>query len=454
MFRAGAAFFSYFVLAVRARHNFRVTHPMNSDVPEKTRLNFGFIPLADCAPLVVAKERGYFERYGLEVSLHRQASWANIRDKLAVGALDGAHMLAAMPIAMSLGLDALHVPMVAPLALNLNGNAVTVSERLYQEMLAADAASMSTPPLSARALKLVVEARRRQGKPPLTFAMVFPFSTHNYLLRYWLASAGIDPDRDIRLIVVPPPQMVSRLQTGNVDGYCVGEPWNELAVTEGMGRVVITSYEIWNNHPEKVFGVKRDWAELYPNTLKAVLMALLEAARWMDDAEHRDEVAALIAREDYVGVAESVLRLSMSGGFVYAPETAAKPLPDFDVFHRYAATFPWLSHAEWLMTQMMRWGQLAECSDIHSAAAAVYRPDLYRQAASGLGLPCPAVERKQEGGHAGHWLLEAGDSTLVMGADLFFDGMRFDPADPLGYLGGFSPRGQTAGVGRLAAGNG
>lgn len=430
----------------------RQTNPIGSG-PEQTRLNLGFIPLTDCAPLAVAKELGFFEKYGLDVSLSKQASWANIRDKVAVGALDGAHMLAAMPIAMSLGLDALHVPMVAPLALDLNGNAVTVSQALYRRMLEADPEAGVEAPAAARALKKVIEADRRQGKPPLTFAMVFPFSTHNYQLRYWLASGGVDPDRDIRLTVVPPPQMVARLQAGSVDGYCVGEPWNERAVADGIGRVVVTSYEIWNNHPEKVLGFKRDWAESHPNTLQAVLMALLEAAQWMDQPEHRSDVARLISAEDYVDAPEEVIGLSMAGSFVYAQGEAPRQRPDFHVFYRHAATFPWLSHAEWLITQMVRWGQLAEPIDIRRAAADIYRPDMYRRAALALGLPCPTLDRKREGGHAEAWLLHEATAPIAMGPDRFCDGRQFDPAALADYLAGFHLSRRPLDTLRLTAGN-
>jgi nitrate/nitrite transport system substrate-binding protein len=401
--------------------------------PERTRLTLGFIPLTDCAPLVIALEKGWFRRHGLDVTLSRQVSWASIRDKVAAGVLDGAHMLAAMPIATSLGLGEVATPLVTALSLDLNGNAITVSDALYQRMRKADPAAMENRARTARALAKVVAASQR----PVNFAMVFPFSTHNYLLRYWLAAAGIDPDRDLRLQVVPPPYMVDALRSGDIDGYCVGEPWNGQAIAEGVGRGLVTDYEIWNNHPEKVFGVTLDWAERYPNTHKAVLMALIEAAQWIDQPDNRAEVAEILAREEYVNAAPEVVSLSMGGAFRFGTDEAPVAMPDFNVFHRYAANFPWHSHAVWFITQMYRWGQLDEAVNIRKLAEQVYRPDVYRDAARDLGLPFPTHGYKTEGLHDEPQRLAEATQPLTLGPDGFCDGRVFDPADPVGYLAGF-----------------
>jgi ABC-type nitrate/sulfonate/bicarbonate transport system substrate-binding protein len=404
---------------------------------EKTRLKLGFIPLTDCAPLAVALEKGLFRKYGLDVELSRQVSWANIRDKVAAGALDGAHMLAAMPIAAGLGLSEVTTPIVAALSLDLNGNAITVSRALYRRMGEADPEAAASRAQAARALAKVLAADRAAGRDPMYFAMVFPFSTHNYLLRYWLAAAGIVPDRDLRLTVVPPPYMVEALRSGDIDGYCVGEPWNEQAVTDGVGRSLLTDYDIWNNHPEKVFGVTREWAERHPNTHKALLMALLEAAAWIDRPDHRPEVVEILAREEYVNAAPEVVQMSMKGSFRFGPDEDPVAMPDFNVFHRYTANFPWHSHAVWFITQMYRWGQLDEAVNIRAVAERVYRPDLYREAARELGLPFPTRGYKTEGLHdEPQWLDEAADS-LLLGPDCFCDGRVFDPEDPVGYLAGF-----------------
>jgi nitrate/nitrite transport system substrate-binding protein len=412
-------------------------HIAGSEGLEKTRLKLGFIPLTDCAPLVIALEKGLFRKHGLDVELYRQMSWASIRDKVAAGALDGAHMLAAMPLATTLGLGAIKAPLVAALSLDLNGNAITVSKGLYRRMVDADPEAASNRSLTARALARVIGADHAACREPMRFAMVFPYSAHNYLLRYWLAAVGIAPDRDVRLTVVPPPYMVEALRSGEIDGYCVGEPWNEQAVAEGAGRSLVTSQEIWANHPEKVFGVTQEWAERHPNTHKAALMALLEACAWIDRPENRPEVSEILAREEYVNAAPEVVSLSMGGSFRFDTDEEPVAMSDFNVFHRFAANFPWQSHAVWFITQMVRWGQIAEPVNIRQAAEQVYRPDLYREAARELGFTFPTLNYKTEGLHDEPQHLEAAAASLRLGPDCFCDGRVFDPADPVGYLAGF-----------------
>jgi len=420
---------------------------------EKRDLTLGFIPLTDCAPLVVAKEKGHFEKYGLNVTLSKETSWANIRDKVAIGILDGAQMLAGMPIAMSLGIGPMAKPMVPALSMDLNGNAITVSTALYERMVAADPQAMKRRPLSAAALKKVIEADRAAGREPLTFAMVFPFASHNYELRYWMAAAGIDPDNDVRLVVVPPPQMVGNLEKGAIDGYCVGEPWNAVAVQSGIGRTLITKYEIWNNSPEKVFGVTEEWAEQNPNTHQAVLMALLEACRWIDEPENRIEVTSLIAQSRYVNAPEHIVRMSMMGSFQYAANEMPRALIDFNVFHRYAANFPWRSHAMWFITQMLRWGQIDRAINIKAVADSVYRPDIYKRAADALGLITPHIAYKTEGHHDCNWQLQEGEAEIVMGPDRFLDGSRFDPSSAVEYLSGFAINHMSVSASELAGHN-
>lgn len=378
------------------------------DAPEVKALRLGFIPLTDCASLVVAFEKGLFKKYGLEVSLSKEASWANIRDKVALGELDGAHMLAGMPIASTLGVGALPKEMVTAFSMDLNGNAVTLSNAL-RERGAKDLVS----------LKRVIDEDKKKGKI-YTFAMVFPVSTHNYYLRYWLASGGIDPDNDIRLIVIPPPQMVANLRAGNVDGYCVGEPWNERAVHDGVGWTVVTDYEIWKNNPEKVFGVTKEWAEKHPRTHRALVRAMIEANQWMDDPANRMQVVKWISQRQYVNAPEEVVAKSMTGTYDYGNGRIEK-LPDFNVFYRHNATYPWRSHAVWFMTQMVRWGQMKPMTNdaYRAAAERIYLADTYREAADELGVPVPKEEYKKE--------------TLC-------DGIKFDPADPEGYVKKFKIR--------------
>ncbi|MEW8288322.1 MAG: CmpA/NrtA family ABC transporter substrate-binding protein [Candidatus Thiodiazotropha endolucinida] len=410
---------------------------LNPDTLEKNELILGFIPLTDCAPLVIAKEMGFFEKYGLEVSLSKETSWANIRDKVAIGILDGAQMLAPMPLAMSLGLGPIQKPMVTAFSMDLNGNAITVSSDLYREMLTVDSDDMLQHSTTVLALKTVIDNRNKKGLEPLSFAVVFPFSTHNYELRYWMASAGIDPDRDVRLVVVPPSQMVEQLQKGLIDGYCVGEPWNSIAVQKGLGHTLITKYEIWKNSPEKVFGVTEEWAVQHPNTHLALLRALLEASRWVDSRENRAKVTEIISRSIYINAPENIVRMSMTGTYQFAPNSMPQALPDFNVFHRYAANYPWRSHAVWFMTQMIRWGQIEEPIDIHATAAEVYRPDIYRAAGKLLGIAAPTADHKLEGAHHQNWKLVESSVTTLLGADSFFDDSIFDPMSPLDYLKSF-----------------
>ncbi len=318
---------------------------------ERTDLKIGFIPLTDCAPLVAAKEWGFFSDEGLEVELTREASWAAIRDKVAFGLLDGAHMLSGIPIAATAGIAGPHHPMVTGLSLSLNGNAITVSNELHERILEFNPQALESRPVSASVLMPMIQENRRNNYKPLTFATVFPVSSHHYELRYWLSAAGIDPDRDLRLVVVPPHEMVGYLRAGYIDGYCVGEPWNEQAVLEGVGQVLITSHEIWNNKPEKVLGVTRDWAEAHPHTHLALIRALLRAAREIDGPDRRMEVARLIAQRHYVDAPFDAIAMSMAGRFHYSLDEE-RLMPDFNVFHRYAANFPWRSHAMWTLTQM------------------------------------------------------------------------------------------------------
>jgi nitrate/nitrite transport system substrate-binding protein len=410
-----------------------------SEPLETTTLRLGFIPLNDCAPLAVAAEMGLFAAEGLDVTLSREASWANIRDKVALGLLDGAHMLGPMPIAASLGIGGEPTAMIAPMALNLNGSAITVSVAVAQAMRAVDPPGMAVRPRTAAPLKALIDQRRARGEPPLTFAVVFPYSVHNYELRYWMAAAGIDPDRDVRLVVAPPPRMAGALKAGEIDGFCVGAPWNGVAVSEGGGEVMAFASDWWGMGPDKVFGVTRTWAERHPATLTAVMRALLRAAAWADAPRNRAELAALLTRPDYVGAPEAVVRLSLVGPMPYAAGQAAADARDLLVFHRNCANFPWTSHALWFASQMVRWGQAPESLDF-AAAAAVYRPDLFRRAAASLGEAAPLADRKAEGGHDAPWSLETTAGTVAMAPDRFLDGGVFDPDRPLDYVRRFEIR--------------
>lgn len=391
-------------------------------VLERDRVTLGFVPLNDCAPLVVAQHQGYFREEGLDVALSRESSWANIRDKVILGALDGAHMPAPMPLAASLGIAGPCKPMLTPCVLNLNGNAITVSEALYQRMARLAPESLLERPVSAQALRRVLEADRRSGRRPLRFATVFPTSTHHYQLRYWLNAAGIDPDRDLQLVVIPPPQMAAAMEAGAIAGCCVGEPWNSYIIHAGVGRALISSYEIWNNSAEKVLGFTETWAQQHPRTLTALVRAVLRACAWLDRApEHRIAAAKLLARPGYVDASLGTVMAGLGGAFRYTAAEVAE-LDDFVVFHRYAANFPWRSQALWFAQQMARCEQLPPGADVETAIRCSYRPDLFAAAAQELGLPVPSEDSKPEGVHSGPWRLRATGGTIAMGADRFFDG--------------------------------
>jgi len=379
----------------------------------------GFIPLIDCAPILFADILGLFERHGLEVEIRREASWANIRDKVALGLLDAAHMLSPMPLATTLGIDSVNVPMIAAMTLQLNGNSITLSNALWREIeeVAPEFVGehrIDGMLLDARALAAVVRRRADLGKAPLTLASVFTFSSHNHLLRLWLAAGGIDPDCDVRFTVVPPPHMVAHLSGGTIDGYCVGEPWNQQAVSHGIGRIAATSMHIWNSMPEKVLGTTEAWAQHNPKTLIALVKAVTEAGAWLDDPANRDEAARVLSSPRYINVPAEVIARSLA-------------LPDFHIFHRQLANFPWRSHADWFLAQMVRWGQIAPRPDLGAVADRVFRTDIYRAAASELGLPCPLTDRKPEGAHGAPWILPTNGAPIAMGPDKFFDGSVFDP---------------------------
>lgn len=393
-----------------------------SRIADDGRMRLGFMPLNDCAPLAVAEAKGFFADEGLDIELVREVSWANIRDKTSAGLLDAAQMLAPLPLAATMRLGGWGEPMVTPMSLSLNGNAVTVSTRIAAAMRAIDEDAFAERPVSARALKRLIEARRGRGMPPLTFASVFPFSSHHYELRWWMEAGGVDPDRDVRLVVAPPPRMAAMLGSGDIDGFCAGEPWNTVARVRGSGEILLAARDLWPTKPEKVLGLTRAQAEAKPNTLRAVLRALMRAGAWADRAGAREELATLIAKPQYVGATVEGAGVSLTGDPLRGGRS------DFTVFHRSAASFPWISHALWFLERMRRADQVAPETDLEAIARRVYRPDLWREAAEDLGLNAPASDMKVEGAHEAGWRLEGEGGPIAMAADRFFQGAPFDPA--------------------------
>ncbi|WP_378944122.1 CmpA/NrtA family ABC transporter substrate-binding protein [Paracoccus sp. R86501] len=365
---------------------------------EKDELTLGFIKLTDMAPLAVAYENGYFLDEGLFVTLEAQANWKVLLDGVIGGQLDGAHMLAGQPLAATIGYGT-KAHIVTPFSMDLNGNGITVSNEIWSQMkpnIPTDADGRPQHPISASALAPVVDSLKAQGKP-FNMGMVFPVSTHNYELRYWLAAGGLNPGfyspddtsgqigADVMLSVTPPPQMPATMEAGTIDGYAVGEPWNQQAVVKGIGVPVITDYELWKNNPEKVFGITEQFARDNPNTTIALTKALIRAAIWLDqdDNANREDAVNMLSRPEYVGADRAVIAASMTGTFEYE-KGDIRDVPDFNVFFRHDATYPFYSDAVWYLTQMRRWGQIAEPKDdawFDETARSVYRPDLYLQAA-------------------------------------------------------------------------
>lgn len=371
--------------------------------PELEDLKFGFIKLTDMAPLAVAYEKGFFENEGLYVTLEAQANWKVLLVRVIDGELDGAHMLAGQPLGATIGIGT-KAEVITAFSMDLNGNAITVSNDTWAQMkpfLSKESDGKIVHPIKADALKPVVQQYRDQGKP-FNMGMVFPVSTHNYELRYWLAAGGINPGyyapqsgdnsgqlkADVLLSVTPPPQMPATMEAGTIKGYCVGEPWNQQAVFKGIGVPVVTDYEIWKNNPEKVFGVSKAWAEKYPNTHIRVVKALIRAAHWLDENNNanRSEAVAMLSKSQYVGADQEVIANSMTGTFEYE-KGDKREVPDFNVFFRHNATYPYYSDAIWYLTQMRRWGQIADAKSddwYMNIAKEVYRPDIYQQAAASL----------------------------------------------------------------------
>ncbi len=382
----------------------------------------GFLPLLDSALLVAAKEKGFAEEHSVALKLVRERSWATIRDRLAVRHFDVAHILAPMPIACNLGLTAPAPQMVVPMALGLGGNAVTVSPELWSEMVDHGATADLDARSSGLALRQAIVGRKGDK---VSLGVVHPYSGHNYELRYWLAASGIDPENDVEIVILPPPDMADALTAGIIDGYCAGEPWNTLGVFRSNAHLATVKAAIWKSSPEKVLGVNGRWADNHPEALAALLRALYQASLWCSNPANHEELAALLATPTYVGrPAENLLpaltgRLSIGAGQV-------QTVKDFFVPSAKAATFPWRSHALWFYTQMVRWGHIEHTPGHQHIAADTYRPDLYRSALKTLGVALPSANSKVEGALATETPVGS-TGTLTLGPDGFFDGSLFDP---------------------------
>ena len=373
-------------------------------------LHIGFIPLIDAAALIVAVEKGFAAAEGLDVALVREVSWSNVRDKLNIGLFDAAHLLAPVAIASSLGVGHVRVPIVAPFNLGLNGNAITVSPALRAAIMSEIDGDPLDPMATALALARVVATRRKNGAEALIFGMTFPFSTHNYQLRFWMAAGGVDPDEDVRLVVLPPPYMVDSLANGQVDAFCVGAPWNSIAVDRGVGFILHFVSDILVRAAEKVLAVRQSWSEKNPEVLAALIRAAFRATEFIE--HNRAETAHILAQPEHVGVDADIILRTLEGRLKIAPDGTMRESNRYLLVGREGAARPDPVQAAWLYAQMVRWGQASISPEALEIAKAVFRPDLYDAV---LGLP----QHPSAGG------------PDVMGA---FSGPTFDAADVAGYL--------------------
>ena len=376
----------------------------------------GFIPLVDASALIIAVDKGFTAAEGLDVTLVREVSWSNVRDKLNIGLFDAAHLLAPVAIASSLGLGHVKVPIVAPFNLGINGNAITVSPALHSAIAAELEGDRYDPMATALALSRVVAIRRKNGAEPLTFGMTFPFSTHNYQLRFWMAAGGVDPDEDVRLVVLPPPFMVDSLANGQVDAFCVGAPWNSIAVDRGVGHILHFVSDILVRAAEKVLAIRQSWSEKNPEIVASLIRAASRAAEFIEQPESRAEVARMLAHPERIGVDAEVILRTLDGRLKISPDGTIRESSRYLLVGREGASRPDPVQAAWLYAQMVRWGQTSVSPEALKTATAVFRPDLY-DAALGMGA---VAER---------------DASASIGA---FAGPAFDPDDVAGYLASFA----------------
>ena len=384
-----------------------------TDTPETNTATLGFIALTDSAPLIAAKEKGFFAKYGLtDVKLAKQASWATTRDNIELGAkgggIDGAHILTPLPYLISTGkvTKSGKVPMNILARLNVNGQAISVS-KTYKDMGVG---------LDSSKMKAVFAKMRQAGNDPKV-AMTFPGGTHDLWLRYWLAAGGIDPDKDVTTIVVPPPQMVANMKVRTMEAFCVGEPWNAQLVDQGIGFTALTTGELWHDHPEKSLGVRADWVQKNPKAAKALTMAVLEAQRWCDTAANRAEMCDIVSRREYFKVPVEDILPRTSGTIDYGTGRKVDNFPYLMKFWKDFASYPFQSHETWFLTEDIRWGQLPANTDVSGLVKAVNREDIWRDAAKAIGVADAEIPK-----------------STSRGVEKFFDGKLFDPANPKAYL--------------------
>lgn len=397
------------------------------------QLTIAFLPLTDCAILAAAKECGFAEEQGLALTLVRETSWATVRDRLVYGQAQAAHMLAPLAVGVSLGLSQHRASLLSPFKLSLNGNLVVLSRSLAAMLPGEGTQRIGDPGEVARKIAAAI---RTNGKQPV-LGVVHRFSSHALMLRYWLASADLMPDRDYALRVLPPSLMGGALAAGEIDGFCAGEPWGSLAVTAGAGEVVAVGARIWQRGVEKLLTFRSDWAEAEPDSVDALLRACDKAAAWCDNPANREALAALLSREAYVGRPVEAILPALAGDLVLAANQPRVYVPDVLLFHRESANFPWRSQGLWIYSQLVRWGFIAASAEAEAAAASVFRPDMYRRALTGSATPMPGASAKLEGSLLAPLAVGSVRGRLTLGPDRFFDGRVFDPDAIADYLESF-----------------
>jgi nitrate/nitrite transport system substrate-binding protein len=389
-------------------------HVAQAAGPEVTKALLGFIALTDAAPLFVAKEKGLFAKYGMpDVEVQKQASWGTTRDNIVLGSegngIDGAHILTPMPYLISSGKVTQNnqpTPMYILARLQLDSQCISLAKEYLDLKIGLD----------TRPFKAALEKKKASGKP-VKAAMTFPGGTHDLWIRYWLAAGGIDPDKDIETIVVPPPQMVANMKVGTMDCFCVCEPWNLQLIHQGIGYTGITTGELWNKHPEKALGMRAAYVDKYPKAAKALLMAVMEAQMWTDKDENREEVAAICAKRQWINVPVADVTDRMKGKFDYGTGRVEENSPHVMKFWRDFASYPFKSHDQWFVTEDIRWGKFDPTTDVKALVDKVNREDLWREAAKELGVPAGQIPR-----------------STSRGKETFFDGKVFDPENPAAYL--------------------
>ncbi len=391
----------------------------------------GFLPLVDAALPILAQELGFAAREGVRIEPVRDMTWATVRDRLLYGHTDAAHMIAPLAIATALGRDRPAASLAVPFVLGLNGNAVTFSTALAKEV--GLGGTLGEPAAIGAILKTVAAARKAAGRP-LRFGVVHRYSSHNYMLRYWLAGVGVRPDADVEIVVTSPPFAADALAAGEVDGICVGEPWNSIAVDRGVGHIALATAQIWRRGVEKVLAMRGDIVDGRRGAVEALLRALHSAAAHFVAPGTAEESADILARSEYLDAPRDAVLRAITDRIRVEPGGEPVHYADFMFQHREAANFPWRSQAAWLYSQMLRWDDVSFSPGDAAAASAVFRPDIYRAALAGSEAPLPGASSKLEGGIETPLGAGSVQGRLLLGSDRFFDGRAFDPDDIQGYL--------------------